>query len=398
MVAASLPAPDPDFNITFTTFTPGKQTKKNNSNNNNNMKNTSIQWCHSTINPVMGCDGCELWPGSDKVVGALADFILASCNSAPSAQPLHALRTTVESVVHRRPTSAIYEDRGNIASELAGTLALGKPIRDGLVDVVRKNCKCYAGLLGTMRAWHKGHASQFERPKLFPGRMAEAAQWGAPTPPERAAKPWLLKAPRMIFVSDMGDALSNDVESEGLKLTSKALKARLKAEIIDVAASEAGRSHLWLWLTKRPARMAEFGHWLLGQGASWPGNLVAMTTVTSPSTAGRVDDLRKVPSRLKGLSCEPLFAPLNLNLTDINWLIVGGGSDVLADPFHVEWALDLRDQCRRTETAFFLKQLGRIPKFQGNAVKLKDGHGGDWNEWPASWQTREIPKQFLSGI
>jgi hypothetical protein len=26
------------------------------------MKNTKIQWCDSTINPVMGCDGCELWP------------------------------------------------------------------------------------------------------------------------------------------------------------------------------------------------------------------------------------------------------------------------------------------------------------------------------------------------
>lgn len=25
-------------------------------------KNTAIQWADSTINPVMGCDGCELWP------------------------------------------------------------------------------------------------------------------------------------------------------------------------------------------------------------------------------------------------------------------------------------------------------------------------------------------------
>ena len=26
------------------------------------MKNTNIQWADSTVNPVMGCDGCELWP------------------------------------------------------------------------------------------------------------------------------------------------------------------------------------------------------------------------------------------------------------------------------------------------------------------------------------------------
>ena len=26
------------------------------------MKNTNIQWADSTVNPVMGCDGCELRP------------------------------------------------------------------------------------------------------------------------------------------------------------------------------------------------------------------------------------------------------------------------------------------------------------------------------------------------
>ena len=24
-------------------------------------KRTPIQWCDSTVNPTMGCDGCELW-------------------------------------------------------------------------------------------------------------------------------------------------------------------------------------------------------------------------------------------------------------------------------------------------------------------------------------------------
>ena len=26
------------------------------------MKKTIIQWADSTVNPVMGCNGCELWP------------------------------------------------------------------------------------------------------------------------------------------------------------------------------------------------------------------------------------------------------------------------------------------------------------------------------------------------
>ena len=31
------------------------------------MKNTPIQWCDATINPAMGCDGCELWPPGVKI-------------------------------------------------------------------------------------------------------------------------------------------------------------------------------------------------------------------------------------------------------------------------------------------------------------------------------------------
>jgi protein gp37 len=347
------------------------------------MKETKIQWCHSTVNPLMGCDGCELWPTSDKIITDLAQAIIAA-HSDSVASPRTTVRNVVVSAVGNRETSAIYQDRVSIADLLTVKLKLGNAVRVSLVDVVRRNCKCYAGLLGTMRASHAGHARQFEQPKLFPGRMAEAAQWGAPTPQERAVKPWLLNTPRLVFISDMGDALSKNASFD-----------YLKQEIVDAVVSGPGRSHLWLWLSKRPARMAEFGRWLNFQGLKWPDNLVAMTTVTSPASAGRVGELRKVPSLLKGLSCEPLFAPLDLNLTAIDWLIIGGGSDVLAEPFQVEWAMSLRQQCREANTAFFLKQLGKHPQFQGTSLKLEDPHGGDWSQWPAAWRTREIPKRFL---
>jgi protein gp37 len=191
----------------------------------------------------------------------------------------------------------------------------------------------------------------------------------------------------MIFVSDMGDALSSDVPS-----------AYLKQEIVDVVVSEAGRKHLWLWLTKRPSRMGEFGRWLLKQGIQWPDNLVAMTTITSQATIGRVAELRKVPSKFKGLSIEPLFTELKLDLTGIDWVIVGGGSDTLAEPLHVEWALGLRDQCRKAGTAFFLKQLGKNPVFNGEPLTLFNRHGGDWGEWNEAWRTREIPDGFRTLI
>jgi protein gp37 len=252
-----------------------------------------------------------------------------------------------------------------------------------VVNIIRESAKCYAGLLGTYRASHPGYADQFERPKLFPGRMADAARWSSPTEKERAAKSWLNNTPRMIFVSDMGDALSRGVSFE-----------YLKNEIINIVSSEQGRRHLWLWLTKRPGRMAEFGKWLLDQGIQWPDNLVAMTTVTSAATAGRVKELLKVPSKFKGLSCEPLYTELNLDLTGIGWVIVGGGSDTLAEPFHIEHALSLLEQCRKSGTAFFLKQLGKNPMFNAKPLELDHLHGGDWSEWPENLRIREIPAGF----
>ena len=93
-----------------------------------------------------------------------------------------------------------------------------------------------------------------------------------------------------------------------------------------------------------------------------------------------------------------MFSELSLDLTGIDWVIAGGGSDIYAEPFHVEWALKLRGACRHAGSAFFFKQLGRNPVFQGSSLKLIDQHGGDWNEWPElDWKTREVPPAFLFG-
>jgi protein gp37 len=340
------------------------------------MKHTNIQWSHSTLNPVMGCDGCELWLPPGAICALLASFIAIGHPNDPN------VRRTVDRVVGERQTSELYRDREAIVDELV--LALNCQLfREELVDIIRKACPCYAGLLGTMRAGHKGYADSFEIPKLFPRRMAAAANWGLPTPAETEDKPWLEGMLRLIFISDMGDALSADVPFEFIR-----------QEIITNVTSEKGQRHVWLWLSKRPARMAEFGGWLHGHGHAWPDNLVAMTTVTSQRYASRVDALRRVPSKLKGLSIEPLFENLNLNLEGIVWLIVGGGSDSLANVFEVEWALNLRRACEENGIAFFFKQLGRRPLFNGKPLLLADGHGGDWGEWRKAWRTRELPAAF----
>jgi protein gp37 len=276
--------------------------------------------------------------------------------------------------------SEVYENRKAIARKLVGR---DKRKADTVVDVIREQAKCYAGLLGTFRGGHKGYAGQFERPDLFPGRMATAVRWNPPTEGEMTTKPWLEGCPRMIFVSDMGDALSKNVSFD-----------YLLQEIIVTVPSDVGSRHIWLWLTKRPAQMAKFGDWLTKRGVAWPDNLMAMTTVTAQSKSSRVDELRKVPSRLKGLSMEPLFEPVDLDLDGIDWVICGGGSDVLAEPFHIEWSLAVRKQGEMAGAAFFLKQLGKRPFYQNQPLSLRDKHGGDWTEWLKGWRVRDVPTAF----
>ena len=344
------------------------------------MKYTKIQWCHSTINPVMGCDGCELW----KPAAAIAAIMLAMLLLL-TKKPKGIVKPAVDRAVSDRETSELYRDREQIAEDLAGSLGLTREQKKQVVDVLREECMCYAGLLGVMRAGHAGYADKFEMPKVYPGRVADAASWDLPDEKETRDKPWLEGLRRLIFISDMGDALSASVPF-----------AYLRDEIIENAVSEDGRRHLWLWLTKRPGRMAEFGERLQSRGIGWPANLVPMTTVTMQRYAQRVDQLRRVPGKLRGLSLEPLFEPVDLDLRGIDWVIVGGGSDVLARPFHIEWALQLREQCRAAGVAFFLKQLGKKPFYQNQPLDLADQHGGDWTEWPEAWRVRELPEAFRS--
>jgi protein gp37 len=342
-------------------------------------KNTNIQWCHSTVNSVMGCDGCELWQPVSAIGAQLTDFFAIGYPNNPAVGDL------LKHILGDRTTAEVYRDRELLVRQMEHQFSC-RMFHEELLDLIRDNCKCYAGVLGTMRAGHPGYADTFDHPKLFPGRMATAAKWGAVTATEKADKPWLLGAPRLIFISDMGDALSRSVSFEFLR-----------EEIIRNVTSEPGQRHLWLWLSKRPARMAKFGHWLNDQGDAWPVNLMAMTTVTSQRYAARVDALRRVPAPLKGLSLEPLSERVELDFTGIDWVIAGGGSDSLADVFDVTWALELRAQCQAHGVAFFLKQLGRRPKF-GGRLRLQDGHGGDWSEWPEAWRTRELPNKFYQYV
>ncbi len=151
-------------------------------------------------------------------------------------------------------------------------------------------------------------------------------------------------------------------------------------------------------LTKRPERMAKFAEDIGG----FPENVCAMTTLTGPDDRSlkRLAALKKVKASMRGLSIEPLWdriPPSKLNLMGIDWVILGGESGAglrLTRPFALEWIDELREHCQKHGVAFFLKQLGRNPSRNGEVFRLKDQHGGKWEEWDEALRIREFPKAF----
>lgn len=275
-------------------------------------KDTKIQWCDSTVNPTMGCEGCELWS--------------------------------------------------------------------------KKRKSCYAGVLHTRFGGRTpGYAPSFEVVTRFPGRMAKAAAWKDLRGTRRAEKPWLDGLPRLIFVSDMSDALSSVVSFE-----------YLDAEIIHTVVSLKGLDHRWLWLSKRPERMAKFSTWLAAKGTPWPANLWAGTSITGQVTTSRIDHLLEVgdSETIRFLSVEPQIEPLELGtyLPDLDWVLHGGESGTDAREFKIEWAEELMQQCKRLRVPYFLKQLGSVVTHAGKRVQFEDAHAGDWAEWPRKLAVRQFPK------
>lgn len=367
-------------------------------------KFTPIQWCDDTANPCMGCDGCELFPNNARLATAIMGFIEKTGYSVAR------IKQEVRELLSDRLASDNFHAREMVAATIIGWLPdttrdERRRLEPLLAHAIAVEFKCYAGLLHLWRGvneqnpgkWaNPGYAPKFEIVTKYPGRMKKAAAWNDLRGTRRLARtvqskivparPWLDGLRRLIFVSDMADLLSESIDFE-----------YIKQEVIDNVISPKGRRHIWLWLTKRPARMAEISEQLIEEGIGWPDNLVAMTSVTSRKTLFRVDQLRKVNCRYRGLSIEPLWEQVTVPLQGIDWLIAGGESALRradAAPFDLAWARDLREQCRLAGVPFFMKQFGGNPTDGGIPLRLKDGHGGDWSEWPKDLRVRKFPASF----
>jgi protein gp37 len=109
--------------------------------------------------------------------------------------------------------------------------------------------------------------------------------------------------------------------------------------------------------------MAELLRGQLRFAAEQPHILWGVSVEDKKFGVPRIDDLRQSGAAVKFLSIEPLLEDLGpINLTGINWVIVGGESGPGARPIHPDWVKSLRDQAEAAGVAFFFKQWGGTRK------------------------------------
>ena len=169
------------------------------------------------------------------------------------------------------------------------------------------------------------------------------------------------KKPQRIFVNSMSDLFHKDVPADFIQQV--------------FATMRQASWHRFQILTKRSDRLAE-----LAPSIDWPPNVWQGVSVESAEYAHRIDHLRGIGARVRFLSIEPLLGPIpTLDLTNIQWVIVGGESGPGARPMREEWVLEIRDRCRAAGVPFFFKQWGGVNKKKTG----RELQGRTWDEMPA---------------
>lgn len=178
--------------------------------------------------------------------------------------------------------------------------------------------------------------------------------------PERLNQPQRWSRPRMIFVNSMSDLFHENIPAEFI--------GRVFSSMAEA------KQHTFQVLTKRHERLVD-----LAPELEWPENVWMGVSIENRRFVHRADCLRQVPAATRFISAEPLLGPLEgLDLSGIDWLIVGGESGPGHRRMQAEWALDLRDRCLEEDVAFFFKQWGgRWPKSNGRTLIDRE-----WNEFP----------------
>jgi protein gp37 len=154
--------------------------------------------------------------------------------------------------------------------------------------------------------------------------------------------PYKWRKPRKVFVNSMSDLFHPSVPDDFIAHIWRVMRETPQ--------------HTYQVLTKRPDRMRELlTKPLFGSAPNiWIG-----TSVEDAAVLSRIEELRSIAGYIRFISFEPLIGPVGaVDLTDIDWAIVGGESGPRARLVQFDWVQEIEDRCRVYGTAFFFKQWG----------------------------------------
>lgn len=186
--------------------------------------------------------------------------------------------------------------------------------------------------------------------------------------PERLDQPLKRRKPTMYFVNSMSDLFHDRVPFEFIDRVFETIAASPR--------------HTFQILTKRAPVMAKYFRTRTVPANAWLGVSVEDVKYGVP----RIAVLRDIKAKVRFLSIEPLLEDIGrVDLTGINWVIVGGESGKKARPMDEQWVLNIHRQCREAGVPFFFKQWGAWNSEGERHAKQRNGRelqGRTWDEMP----------------
>lgn len=322
---------------------------------------TSIEWTDATWNPIRGCSRISPGCGGAKGVGGCYAEAIAERFSGPG-QP--------------------YAERGRGWTRKVSLLAekLDTPLR------WRRPRRIFVN--STSDLFHEG--LPFEEIAAVFGVMAAA--------PQHTFQVLTKRSQRMREWFEWVD--SRFAPSGG------APGARVHPFAVCTRAAETLSAH--------PALTSEANYKRRPVGGSLPWPVpnvwIGVSVEDQRRAEERIPHLLRVPAAVRFLSVEPQIEAIDLTpwlgtacrwlpsidhsprtcsneahySRGVDWVIQGGESGRAPRPFDVAWMFSMQAQCKAAGVAWFPKQAGARPLYDGIPVDMDDSHGGNEDEWPTA--------------
>lgn len=174
------------------------------------------------------------------------------------------------------------------------------------------------------------------------------------------------KKPQKIFVNSMSDLFHEEAEMEFI---ASCFDTMMKANW-----------HIYQVLTKRPEKMVNFSKLFESRfDFQIPDHIWMGASVEDNHTTWRIREISRVRCNVRFISFESLLEEIHrVNLSKIDWAIIGGESGHHYRPVEKEWVQSLIEKCKRQNVKVFFKQWGGFrPKSGGRII-----NGRTYSEYP----------------